>query len=114
VIRCFAHRINNILTKGFYQKQEKKEKRIILASTTPSSKQKKSKIIVLSSSSSSSSDDETTTPSPSKYAAANTSLSELSSKAKELLDIITTCKQLVKYVKLVKQQHRETNHIYYD
>ena len=102
MIRCFAHRINNILKKGFYQQEKKKEARTTLASTTPLSKEKKSKTIIYSSSDSSSSEDETSTPSPSKYVAANTSLSEVTLKAKELLDIITTCKQLVKYVKLVK------------
>jgi hypothetical protein len=102
VIKCFAHRINNILKKSFYQQEKKKEARITLTSTTPLSKEKKSKTIIYSSSDSSSSEDETHTPSPSKYVAANTALSELKPKAKELLDIITTCKQLVKYVKLVK------------
>jgi hypothetical protein len=102
VIKCFAHRINNILKKGFYQQEKKKEARTTLISTTPLSKGKKSKTIIYSSSDSSSSEDETSTPSPSKYVAANTFLSELKPKSKELLDIITTCKQLVKYVKLVK------------
>ncbi|CAF1445316.1 unnamed protein product [Adineta ricciae] len=48
----------------------------------------------------SSSEDETIAPSPSKYVAANTSVVELSSKDIELLDIITTCKQILRYVKL--------------
>lgn len=102
MIKCFAHRINNILQKGFYQQEKKKEARNTLTAATPLSKGKKSKTIIYSSSDSSSSEDETPRPSPSKYVAANTSLSELAPKAKELLDIITTCKQLVKYVKLVK------------
>ncbi|CAF3317150.1 unnamed protein product, partial [Rotaria sp. Silwood2] len=76
-----------------------KKKRIILASTTPTTKGKKAKTIIQSSSDDTSSEDETKTPSPSKYIESNTSLSELTSKASELLDIITTSKQLVKYIK---------------
>ncbi|CAF5020772.1 unnamed protein product, partial [Rotaria sp. Silwood1] len=69
------------------------------SSTTPTTKEKKSKIIIKSSSDDTSSEDETKTPSPSTYIELNTSLSELTSKASELLDIITTSKQLVKYIK---------------
>ncbi|CAF1603766.1 unnamed protein product [Adineta ricciae] len=96
VILCFAHRINNVLKKGFYQQERKRA----IRAATPSSKDKRSKMDIQSSSKSSSSEDETIAPSPSKYVAANTSVVELSPKARELLDIITTCKQLVKYVKL--------------
>ncbi|CAF3341802.1 unnamed protein product [Rotaria sp. Silwood2] len=76
------------------------KKRIILASTTPIRQQKKSKLIIESSSDESLSEDEVKTPSPLKYIESNTSFSELPSKACELVDIITTSKQLVKYVKL--------------
>ncbi|CAF3038405.1 unnamed protein product [Rotaria sp. Silwood2] len=69
------------------------------SSTTPTAKGKKSKTIIQSSSDDTSSEDETKTPSSSKYIESNTSLSELTSKASELLDIITTSKQLVKYIK---------------
>ncbi|CAF2064088.1 unnamed protein product [Rotaria magnacalcarata] len=44
--------------------------------------------------------DEVKIPSPLKYIESNTSLSELPSKACELLDVITTSEQLVKHVKL--------------
>ncbi|CAF1224626.1 unnamed protein product [Rotaria sordida] len=70
------------------------------APTTPTTKEKKSKTIIQSSSDDTSSEDEIKTPSPLKYIESNTSLSELTSKASELLGIITTSKQLVKYVKL--------------
>ncbi|CAF1281854.1 unnamed protein product [Rotaria magnacalcarata] len=45
-------------------------------------------------------EDEVKIPSPLKYIESNTSLSELPSKACELLDVITTSEQLVKHVKL--------------
>ena len=71
-----------------------------MISVTPSAKQKQA--VAQSSSEEISSDDESNETSPSKFVAANTSLSELSPKARELLDIIATCKQIVKYVKLVR------------
>ncbi|CAF4086103.1 unnamed protein product [Rotaria sordida] len=74
--------------------------KFILTPTTPTTKEKKSKTIIQSSSDDTSSEDEIKSPSPSKYIESNTSLSELTSKASELLGIITTSKQLVKYVKL--------------
>ncbi|CAF2525499.1 unnamed protein product [Rotaria sp. Silwood2] len=88
IILCFAHRINNILKRCFYETAKKK--RIILASTTPIRQQKKSKLIIESSSDESLSEDEVKTPSPLKYIESNTSFSELPSKACELVDIITT------------------------
>ncbi|CAF4365844.1 unnamed protein product [Rotaria sp. Silwood2] len=100
IILCFAHRINNILKRCFYETAKKK--RIILASTTPIRQQKKSKLIIESSSDESLSEDEVKTPSPLKYIESNTSFSELPSKACELVDIITTSKQLVKYCGLNK------------
>ncbi|CAF3486506.1 unnamed protein product [Rotaria socialis] len=70
------------------------------AATTPTRQPKKPKFIIESSSDESLSEDDVKTPSPLKYIESNTSLSELTSKACELLDVITTSKQLVKYVKL--------------
>ncbi|CAF4281744.1 unnamed protein product, partial [Rotaria sordida] len=70
-------------------------------STTPTTKEKKFKAIIQSSSDDTLSEDEAKTPSPSKYIESNTSLSELTSKASELLDIITISKQLVKYIKQI-------------
>ena len=88
----------------FYQTAQKKKKRIILASATPTTKKEKtSKIIIPSSSDDTTSDEEPKAPSPSKYIELNTSLSELTPKANELLAIITTSKELVKYVKLVRE-----------
>ncbi|CAF1455113.1 unnamed protein product [Rotaria sordida] len=71
------------------------------SSTTPTTKEKKFKAIIQSSSDDTLSEDEAKTPSPSKYIESNTSLSELTSKASELLDIITISKQLVKYIKQI-------------
>jgi hypothetical protein len=102
VIYCFAHRINNILKLAFYQNQVKKAKKINKASTTPAKKpQKKTQYICDSSSDTSSSDDDSTTPSPSKYAEANTLLVDLPSKPKEILNTISTCKKLVRHIKVV-------------
>ena len=98
---CFAHRINNILKLCFYETAQKK--RITLASTTPTRQSTNSKTFVQSSSDEISSEDEIKTESPSKYIESNTSLSELSPKAVELLDTITTSKQLVRYVKQVSK-----------
>ncbi|CAF1396390.1 unnamed protein product [Rotaria sordida] len=101
VIHCFAHRINNILKLAFYQNQQKKAKKIKKASTTPAKKQQKKFLYVCDSSSdSSSSDDDSTTPSPSKYAEANTLLSDLPPKLKEILSTISTCKKLVRHIKV--------------
>ncbi|CAF1140504.1 unnamed protein product [Rotaria sordida] len=75
--------------------------KFILTSTTPTTKEKKFKAIIQSSSDDTLSEDEAKTPSPSKYIESNTSLSELTSKASELLDIITISKQLVKYIKQI-------------
>ena len=101
LILCFAHRINNILKICSYETAQRK--RNILTSISPTSQAKKSNIITESSSDESSTEDEVKTPSPLKYVESNTSLSELPPKASELLDIITTSKQLVKYVKKVRK-----------
>lgn len=100
IVLCFAHRINNILKRCFYQTAQKQEMRIAMTLGSPSGK--RNSIIQHSSSDDVSTDNDNDKPSPSKYVAANTSLSELSPKAKELLDLITTCKQVVKYFKLVR------------
>ena len=92
VILCFAHRINNIVKFCFYE-----------AATTPSRQSKNSKIVIQSSSDEISSEDEIKTESSSKYTESNTSFSDLSLKAVELLDTITTSKQLVRYVKQVSK-----------
>ena len=73
----------------------------MLISTTPTRHSKSSNIVVQSSSDDASSEDETKTESPSKYIESNTSLWELLPKVVDLLDIITTSKQLVRYVKQV-------------
>lgn len=104
MIYCFAHRINNVLKLAFYQTAQKKERKVLKASTTPAKRQlRKYQMVCDSSSDSSSSEDDTTTPSPSKYVEANTFMLDISSKAKEILTTIKTCKKLVKYVKLVSK-----------
>ncbi|CAF5031297.1 unnamed protein product, partial [Rotaria magnacalcarata] len=50
----------------------------------------------------SSSEDDVPTPSPSKYIEANTIMSNLSTKAKEVLITIATSKKLVKYAKITE------------
>ncbi|CAF3426928.1 unnamed protein product [Rotaria sp. Silwood1] len=62
--------------------------------------QKKLEYIGDSSTDSSSSDDDSTTSSPSKYAEANILLSDLPSKSKEILNTISTCKKLVRHIKV--------------
>ena len=97
---CFAHRINNILKLCFYETAQKKD----YASINNTNKEStNSKTVVQNSSDEISSEDEIKTESPSKYIESNTSLSELSPKAVELLDTITTSKQLVRYVKQVSK-----------
>jgi hypothetical protein len=95
------------LQKGFYQTPQKKEKQIeMISKTWVATKEKRSKITIQQSSSDdTSSEDETRATSPSKYIAANTSLLELAPKARELLDLITACKELVKYVKIVSKKY---------
>ena len=99
---CFAHRVNNTLKLSFYQNEQKKTKKIKKASTTPAkTQQKKFQYICDSSSDSFSLDDDSTTPSPPKYAEANTLLSDLPSKPKEILNSISTCKRFVRHIKIV-------------
>ena len=62
---------------------------------------KKNEIVDMSSSDESLCEDDPSTPSPLKYVEANTLLSSLPLKAKDILSTITTSKKLVKYVKLV-------------
>ncbi|CAF2047774.1 unnamed protein product [Rotaria magnacalcarata] len=108
LILCFAHRINNVLKRCFYETAQRR--RNILASITPTKQAKRSTVSVESTSDESSSEDEVKTSSPLKYVECNTSLSDLPTKASELLDIITTSKQLVKYVKQVRSVlSRSTN-----
>ena len=101
VILGFAHRINNILKLCFYEAARKK--RITLAATTPTRQSKNFKIVIQSSSDEISSEDDIKIESPSKHTESNTSFSDLSPKAVELLDTITTSKQLVRYVKQVSK-----------
>lgn len=100
VLFCFGHRINNVLTRTFYQVgSQKKEPQP--TTTTP---RKRCRIQVPDSSDEegSSEDDEVyKRPSPSKEPEATTSLSSLPAKPKELLDMISASKAIVKYVKLV-------------
>ncbi|CAF4034435.1 unnamed protein product [Rotaria sp. Silwood2] len=69
-------------------------------SITPKKKLKKVQNICDTSSDDSSSEDDTITPSPSKFAEANTLLTDLPPKVREILATISTSKKLVKYVKI--------------
>ncbi|CAF5193867.1 unnamed protein product [Rotaria magnacalcarata] len=104
VVYCFAHRINNMLKLAFYQTAQKKEKQNLIVTTTPSkNKLKQVEYANDTSSDDSSSEDDVPTPSPSKYIEANTTMSNLSTKAKEVLITIATSKKLVKYAKIVNE-----------
>ncbi|CAF2161723.1 unnamed protein product [Rotaria magnacalcarata] len=101
VVYCFAHRINNVLKLAFYQTAQKKEKKNLIVTTTPSkNKLKQVEYTNDTSSDDSSSEDDVPTSSPSKYIEANTTMSNLSTKAKEVLITIATSKKLVKYAKI--------------
>ncbi|CAF1072554.1 unnamed protein product [Rotaria magnacalcarata] len=103
VVYCFAHRINNMLKLAFYQTAQKKEKQNLIVTTTPSkNKLKQVEYANDTSSDDSSSEDDVPTPSPSKYIEANTTMSNLSTKAKEVLITIATSKKLVKYAKITE------------
>ncbi|CAF1387254.1 unnamed protein product [Rotaria magnacalcarata] len=91
VVYCFAHRINNVLKLAFYQTAQKKEKKNLIVTTTPSkNKLKQVEYTNDTSSDDSSSEDDVPTSSPSKYIEANTTMSNLSTKAKEVLITIAT------------------------
>ena len=99
LIFCFAHRINNVLQRSFYQIVPKKEK---ANGTTPTAS--KRRLVVDDSTDEefdSDSDDICARPSPSKYPQATVTFSEIPHKPKELLEMIKAAKSLVKYVKLV-------------
>lgn len=102
VVYCFAHRINNVLKLTFYQTAQRKQN--LMVSTTPSrNKSKQVDYADDTSSDDSSYEDDATMPSPSKYVEANTTMSNLSAKAKEVLITIATSKKLVKYAKIVNE-----------
>jgi hypothetical protein len=101
ILFCFGHRLNNILQRTFYQGTQKKEKALQAATTTV---QKKRPIKACGSSDeeNSSEDDELyKKPSPSKQPEATTTLSSVPIKPKELLEMISASKSIVKYVKVV-------------
>lgn len=101
LLLCFGHRINNVLQRAFYQIKPTKREELQGAKTSVSRKRpiKESD----TSDEEESSDDELyKKPSPSKQPEATTSLSSLPAKPKELLDMISASKSIVKYVKLVR------------
>jgi len=101
VLFCFGHRINNVLTRTFYQVGSWKKEEPQATTATP---RKKRRIQIPDSSDDegSSEDDEVyKRPSPSKEPEATISLSSLPVIPKELLDMISASKAIVKYVKLV-------------
>ncbi len=104
ILFCFGHRINNVLQQTFYQIIPTKEKETAVATTTAPKKRRITAHISSEDESSSEEDDEVyRKPSPSKQPEATTTLSSLAVKPKELLEMISAAKKLVKYVKLVKK-----------
>lgn len=96
-----------------YQTPQRKKAKLALAlSTSATRKGKNSDVIIASSSDDSTSEDEHVNPSLLKYLQLNTRLSDLAQKPRELLDIITTSKQLVKYIKvLIKNSRQKIHHL---
>ncbi len=103
ILFCFGHRLDNILEKTFSQIKPKKEKQL-QATTTTVSRKRRAKAHASSDEDDSSDDDDDVyqEPSPSKQPEATTSLSSLPSKAKEILDMISASKSIMKYVTLVR------------
>ena len=101
VLFCFGHRINNVLQKAFYQIKPRKGKEIE-ATTTMVSRKRPIKASDTSDEEDTSDDEAYKKPSPSKQPEATTGLSSLPSKPKELLDMISASKSIVKYVKSVR------------
>lgn len=98
---CFGHRINNVLQRSFYQIISKKDKDKPVNTTSTSSKRR---FAIQESSDEeldSDNDEICTRPSPSKHPEAVVTFVDLPNKSKELLEMITAAKSLVKYVKLV-------------
>jgi hypothetical protein len=104
VLFCFGHRINNILQRAFYQIKSKKDRELQGATTTTNVRKKRRAKSSSSSDEENSCDDDDICrkPSPSKQPEATTTFSSLPTKPKELLDVISASKSIVKYVKLVR------------
>ena len=105
VLFCFGHRINNILQRAFYQIKLKKDQQLQAAATTTIVRKKRRAKSSSSSDQENSSDDDDDDrcrkPSPSKQPEATTTFASLPTKPKELLDVISASKSIVKYIKLV-------------
>lgn len=101
VVFCFRHRMNNMLQRSFYQVNSKQIRQSAIVGTRIESND--SMNVFVSSTEDSVSGDEKISKraSPSKQPEAVISLTELPSRAKDLLDVITPSKSLVKYVKVV-------------
>lgn len=104
VLFCFGHRINNILQRAFYQIKSKKDRELQGATTTTNVRKKRRAKSSSSSDEENSCDDDDICrkPSPSKQPEATTTFASLPTKPKELLDVISASKSIVKYVKLVR------------
>jgi len=98
---CFGHRINNVLQRTFYQIVSKKKKEPQATTTTPRKKRRVKPRDSSDEENSSGDDGDYRKPSPSKQPEATTTLALLPAKPKELLDMISASKDIVKYVKLV-------------
>lgn len=101
VVFCFGHRMNNVLQRSFYQTSCKQYREPDTNGTRTASKRP---LNILDSSDedlAEGDDDITKKPSPSKQPEATISLTDLPNRAKDLLEVISASKTLVKYVKLV-------------
>jgi hypothetical protein len=104
ILFCFGHRINNVLQRTFYQIIPTTKQVTAVATTTAPKKRRITAHISSEDEISAEDDDEVyRKPSPSKQPEATTTLSSLPVKPKELLEMISAAKKLVKYVKLVKK-----------
>jgi hypothetical protein len=104
VLFCFGHRINNILQRAFYQIKLKQDQQLQATTTTTNVRKKRRAKSSSSSDGENSSDDDDDRcrkPSPSKQPEATTTFASLPTKPKELLDVISASKSIVKYIKLV-------------
>jgi len=101
VLFCFAHRINNVLQRSFYQIIRKSDKEKTTTTTTTPSKRRLPAQDSSDEELNSDTDDIYKKPSPSKHPQAVVVYSKLPNKPKELLEMISASKSLVKYVKLV-------------
>lgn len=102
VLFCFGHRMNNVLQRSFYQMSFKQSRESDTSGTRTASKRPLNTLDSSDEDSASEGEEEVSRrPSPSKQPEATTLLTNLPNQAKDLLEVISASKSLVKYVKLV-------------